>query len=111
MCIRDRGGPAVVLGFGGDRLVLGGELQDRPPPYLLRCDRLVHGELRPGMMQHPVEHPPGCLFHVFDLVRVRVRIVRGVGRDVGEVRVLAAGQGDVQVLARQDVYKRQSFRR
>lgn len=37
-------GPAVSLGDGGDRLVLGGELRDRRPPILLGLDALVGRE-------------------------------------------------------------------
>lgn len=48
--------PAVVLGDGGDGLVLGRELGDRGPPILFGLDHLVRRQFGAGVLEDPEQH-------------------------------------------------------
>jgi hypothetical protein len=72
--------PAVVLGAAGDGLVLGTELCDRRPNFLLDLDALVGGEFNPGVLEH-CEHDCAGVHLVW--VWGGVTVVGLVERDVG----------------------------
>ena len=95
----DQGGPAVVLGCGGDGFVFGGELGDRAPPVLLGGDGLACRQLSTAVLEHAVEDRAGGGVGIVTRVRGGV-IVGAVEYDVGPVRFASAGHGDVQVLPR-----------
>ena len=95
----DQGGPAVSLGGGSNRLVLRGELGDRPPLLLFGSDGLVRGQLGTDVLEHPEQHGPAGGVGV--VARMRFGVLVGPVEDhVGAVGVLAAGHRDVKVLPR-----------
>ena len=94
------GAPAVVLGGLGDGFVLGGELADVAPPFLLGGDRLVRGQFGADVLDHAVEHRPGGGVRVVAGVRHPVAVVGPIEDNVGIVPGRAAGHGDVEVLPR-----------
>src|SRR5699024_10118569 len=74
------------------------ELRDRSPAFLFGGDRLVRGEFRADVLEHPIQHGPRGGVGVIGRVRGNVGVVGGVGCDVGVVPVAAAGHRDVEVL-------------
>lgn len=66
----DEGGPAVVLGCGGDGFVFGDELGDRAPPLLLGGDGLVRRQLSTAVLEHAVEDRAGGGVGIVALMRV-----------------------------------------
>ena len=96
----DEGGPAVVLGCGGDGLVLGGERSDRAPLLLFGNDGLVRREPGATVLQNAVEHASrGGNYGSSPGVWLRV-VVGAVEGHVGVVRVPSSGHRDVEGLPR-----------
>ncbi len=92
-------GPAVLLGCGGDGFVLGGELSERAPLFLLGDDGLVRREFGPAVLQNAVENAPCGGVRVVAGMWLRV-VVGAVERHVGAVRVPSSGHRDVEGLPR-----------
>ena len=92
----DQGGPAVVLGCGGDGFVFGGEVGDRPPLVLLGGDGLARRQLSTAVLEHAVEDRAGGSVRIVARVRGGV-IVGAVEDDVSLIRFASARHRDIQV--------------
>jgi hypothetical protein len=90
-------GKAVALGFGGDRLKLGGQPVDATVEFVLSLDRPSGRQVSAAVLEDAVQHGPGG-----DVVRLgrRVAVVGLVEGDVRDVGLAAAGHGYVEVLPR-----------
>ena len=88
-----------MLGGCGDGLVLGGELRDRAPLFLLSDDRLVRREFRSDVLKHAGQDAAAARVGVVAGVRLLV-VVGAVEDHVCVVRCSASGHGDVEVLPR-----------
>ena len=96
--VADEHGPAVSLGSGGNRLVLGGELGVRTLMLLLGSDGLVYRQLSLCVLQSPVEHR--ACGDVVIVAQMRFGLlVDPIEDHVGVVGVLTVGHRDVEVLA------------